>query len=312
MSDAATTRWIELENVHLFRGGRPVLKGLNAALSGRAIGLVGANGAGKSTLIGALLGVLRPRSGRVAVLGIDVGSDAMEVRARAGVMAEQAGIFPGGSGVDAVVFAGMLSGLGRREALRRAHRALDALDVGDERYRPTKGYSTGMRQRCKLAMSLVHDPEILILDEPTVGLDPAGRAQLLDLIRGLRDEGRRIILSTHIMADADGLCDELLLIAKGQIAFAGPLGDLVGSGLGVMVARGPGLGLAVADELTASGYTVLEQSEHAVRFEPVDDLDLDRFWRAVVEEDAEVRFLGRDLPSLEDAVVAAMEKADAH
>ena len=119
--------WIRLENVRLSRGGRLVLNGITSELSGRAIGLVGANGAGKSTLIGALLGVLKPDSGAIRVLDLDLPGQAMQVRARAGVMAEQAGVFPGGSGVDAVVFAAMLSGLSRRQALRKAHRALDAL-----------------------------------------------------------------------------------------------------------------------------------------------------------------------------------------
>src|SRR6185503_11365873 len=163
--------WIDIHDLRLERGGRLVLQGVNASLAGRAVGLVGANGAGKSTLIGALLGVLKPSSGSIRVLDLEIPARAMDLRARAGVMAEQAGVFPGGSGVDAVVFAGMLSGLSRRESLRRSHRALDALDVGEERYRPASGYSTGMKQRTKLAMSLVHDPEILILDEPTVGLD---------------------------------------------------------------------------------------------------------------------------------------------
>ena len=140
--------WICLHDVRLSRAGRPVLKGISSELSGRAIGLVGANGAGKSTLIGALLGVLRADSGAIRVLDLELPRAAMEVRARAGVMAEQAGVFPGASGVDAVVFAAMLSGLSRREGLRKAHRALDALDVGEERYRPVRGYSTGMRQRC--------------------------------------------------------------------------------------------------------------------------------------------------------------------
>ncbi len=107
--------WIELDNVHLDRGGRPVLQGITANLSGRAIGLVGANGSGKSTLIGALLGVLRAHTGSIKILGRPIPEEAMEVRARAGVMAEQAGVFPGGSGVDAVTFAGTLSGLPRRE-----------------------------------------------------------------------------------------------------------------------------------------------------------------------------------------------------
>lgn len=300
-------RWIELEGVHLSRGGRPVLNGITSILSGRAVGLVGPNGAGKSTLIGALLGVLKPESGTIRVLGLDLPGDAMEVRTRSGVMAEQAGVFPGGSGVDAVVFAAMLSGLTRREGLRRAHRALDALDVGEERYRPVRGYSTGMMQRCKLAMSLVHDPEILILDEPTVGLDPPGRAQLLSLIRDLRDEGRRILVSTHIMQDADFLCDDLLLLEAGTVAYSGPVGDLIETGAGVVVAAGEGLDAEFADALAEHGYVIRERETERLVFDPTDDKELRQFWRLAAERGAEVRTLGRDVPSLESAVVKAME-----
>lgn len=301
--------WIELDAVRLSRGGRVVLDGLSCSLAGRAIGLVGANGAGKSTLIGALLGVLKADSGSIRVLGMDLPGRAMEVRARAGVMAEQAGVFPGGSGVDAVVFAAMLSGLPRREALRKAHRALDALDVGEERYRAVRGYSTGMRQRCKLAMSLVHNPEVLILDEPTVGLDPPGRTQLLSLIRDLRDEGRRVLVSTHIMYDADFLCDELLLLDAGTVAYSGSIGGLVGTGVGVVVASGSGLDAAFADALGREGYSVREHDTERIAFEPGDDADLHRFWRIAAERGAEVRSLGRDIPTLESAVVLAMERA---
>jgi ABC-2 type transport system ATP-binding protein len=299
--------WIRLSGVQLARGGRPVLRDVSAELTGQAIGLVGANGAGKSTLIGALLGVLRPQAGSVHVLGMDLSTQAMEVRARCGVMAEQAGVFPGSTGIDAVAFAGTLSGLHRRTALRRAHRALDALAVGEERYRETSGYSTGMLQRCKLAMSLVHDPEILILDEPTVGLDPPGRVQLLRLIRDLRDEGRRILLSTHIMADAEYVCDSILLIEEGTIAYSGPVHRLVGEDFGFLRATGDGLDAELAAELEQGGYRIVERRADHLLFEPTGDPELHRFWRAAAERGAEVRSLGRESRSLEDAVVQSME-----
>ncbi len=300
--------WIELEDVHLDRGGRPVLQGMSVSLAGRAIGLVGANGAGKSTLIGALLGVLRHRRGRIRVLGLDVPAHAREVRTRAGVMAEQAGIYPGGSGVDAVTFAGTLSGLPRREALRHAHRVLDALDVGEERYRPAKTYSTGMRQRCKLAMCLVHDPEVLILDEPTVGLDPAGRAQLLALIQSLKEEGRRILLSTHILQDADGLCDDLLLLESGMVSYAGPIEGIVSSAAGTIVAAGAGLGRLVGS-LEAAQIRILAQDADRITFVSKGDEDLRTFWQLVGAQGLEVRHLGREALTLEDAVVSMMEKS---
>lgn len=301
--------WIRLKDVRLSRGGRPVLKGITSELSGRAIGLVGANGAGKTTLIGALLGVLRADSGTIQVLGLDLPDEAMQVRSKAGVMAEQAGVFPGGSGVDAVVFAAMLSGLTRKEALRKTHRALDALDMGEERYRPVREYSTGMQQRCKLAMSLVHDPEILILDEPTVGLDPPGRSQLLTLIRDLRDEGRRILISTHIMHDADFLCDELLLLEAGTVAYSGPVRDLVDQGVGAMEASGEGLDAGFVKALEQRGYQVDRKDDERIVFDPKEDGDLREFWRLAAERGAEVRELGRGLPSLESAVIQAMENA---
>ncbi len=301
--------WIRLDGVELARGGRPVLRGITANLSGRAIGLVGANGAGKSTLIGAMLGVLKPRAGSIHIADLAVPERAMEVRTRSGVMAEQAGVFPGGSGVDAVAFAGILSGLPKQESLRRAHRVLDALEVGEERYRPSKSFSTGMRQRCKLAMSLVHDPDILILDEPTVGLDPPGRTQLLRIIRDLRDDGRRILLSTHLMQDAEFVCDDLLLLEAGQVAYSGPVRGLVDDGIGLMMASGDGMNGRFAAALEAAGYQIEERGANRVAFVPTGDGELRQFWKVAAESNIEVRTLSRGVASLEDAVVHAMEEA---
>ncbi len=300
--------WIELDNVHLERGGKPVLQGISARLSGRAIGLVGVNGAGKSTLIGALLGVLRAHTGSIRVLGRPLPDEAMEIRTRSGVMAEQAGIYPGGSGVDAVTFAGTLNGLSRRESLRLAHRALDALDVGEERYRPTKTYSTGMRQRCKLAMSLVHGPEILILDEPTVGLDPKGRVQLLSLIRDLRDEGRKILLSTHILQDAEFLCDDLLLLEAGTVSYFGPVENLVSSGKHQYVVEGTGFNSEFVHALQGEGIDVLRHTPERIFFTTRGDDDLRSFWSLTYSHGLEIRQLGREVLTLEDAVIEVMER----
>jgi ABC-2 type transport system ATP-binding protein len=306
-----STEWIQLEQVHLPRGGRPVLQGVSARVSAPAVGLVGANGSGKSTLIGALLGILRPSSGSIRVLGMTLPQQARDVRARAGVMAEQAGVYPGGSGVDAVTFAGMLSGLSHRESLRRAHKALDALDVGEERYRLTRSYSTGMRQRCKLAMSLVHDPEVLILDEPTVGLDPPGRSQLLSLIRDLRDEGRRILLSTHILQDAQQVCNDLILLEAGVVSYCGPVEALVAPGAGRIAAAGLGLDARFAAELAAAGPEVIAQQDGRIVFTSRGDEDLQTFWKLAHEHGLEVRHLGGEVVTLEDAVVRMMEQEDA-
>lgn len=302
-----TTPWLQIENIHLERGSRPVLQGVTASLAGKAIGLVGANGAGKSTLIGALLGVLKIQRGSISILDMNIPRDSLRLRARAGVMAEQAGIFPGGSGVDAVSFAGMMSGLKKREALRRSHRVLDALDVGEERYRPTKGYSTGMRQRCKLAMSLVHDPEVLILDEPTVGLDPAGRAQFLALIRDLKNEGRRILLSTHILQDAEFVCDDLILLESGVVSFSGSVGELLGGESGRINVTLGGGDEAFLAALSAADIEVEHNGDLRFSILSRGDDDLRRFWVLAHEHGTEVRQLGRKGISLEEVVVQMME-----
>ena len=298
--------WLDIKGLSLDRGNRRVLNGINAQLSGRSVGLVGANGAGKTTLIGAMLGVLHFHSGSLRVLDIDIPRGALQLRARAGVMAEQAGVFPGGSAVDAVSFAGTLNGLPYREALRRAHRTLDALGVGEERYRSTSEYSTGMRQKCKLAMSLVHDPELLILDEPTVGLDPGTRKQLLELIVELRDRGVRILLSTHIMQDAEVACDEMLLLDTGRVSFCGPTTSLLGRKEELLIARGNGIGDDFAAKLRAqdvaiehveSGRIVLGSDREAVR----------KFWALAAQESIVVRSLNTQSRSLEEAVIELME-----
>ncbi|MDX9724591.1 MAG: ABC transporter ATP-binding protein [Myxococcota bacterium] len=312
--------WIEIESLQLERGGRPVLRGLEAKLCGRAVGLVGANGAGKSTLIGAMLGVLRARSGRLSVLGRALPREAMAVRAFCGVMAEQAGIFPGASGVDAVSFAGLLSGLTSREALRRAHRTLDAMGMGEERYRPSESYSTGMKQKTKLAMCLVHEPRVLILDEPTLGLDPASRRELLSLIKELRERGNLVLLSTHIMQDAELLCDEMLLLEGGCVAYAGPTSELLGRRQETLLARGLGFDEAFSAAMQAEGARAVlleapsnarlgEDSETALRSLEFDDTpaSLQLFWRLCAQRKVEVRFLGEELRQLEDAVVERMQ-----
>jgi ABC-2 type transport system ATP-binding protein len=164
-----------------------------------------------------------------------------------------------------------------------------------------------MRQRCKLAMSLVHDPEILILDEPTVGLDPPGRHQLLSLIRDLRDEGRKILLSTHILHDAEFLCDELLLLEGGAVAYCGPVSHLVTGGAGRMVAEVIDLGQEFVDQLNRAGIESTPGGDGRLVFTSRGDDDLRTFWKLAAEQGREIRHLARESTSLEDAVVRVME-----
>ena len=154
---------------------------VTAVVDGNIIGLLGPNGAGKSTLLKCLLGLL-PYQGQARVLGLDAAAQGAEIRDRVGYMPEQEAFLSGMSAVELCTYAGELSGLPRTEAMQRAHAALYYAGLEEKRYQPIDGYSTGMKQRVKLAQALVHDPEILFLDEPTNGLDPRSREEMLDLI----------------------------------------------------------------------------------------------------------------------------------
>jgi ABC-2 type transport system ATP-binding protein len=196
-------------------------------LSRGAIGLLGPNGAGKSTLLKVLLGLLPPTSGRANLLGLDVRQSGRAIRARVGYLPENDAFAPGLSGLHLVALAGELAGMGSREALRRAHEVLSYLGVEEERYRSVEEQSTGVRQRIKFALALVHDPELLVLDEPTNGLDPAGRRAMLNLIRSLhRDFGKSVILSSHLLEDVDRVCDSLIILQGGRVLAHGRTEDL--------------------------------------------------------------------------------------
>jgi ABC-2 type transport system ATP-binding protein len=248
---------IELVKVEKSFGSIKALTDVNATISGNIIGLLGPNGAGKSTLLKCLLGLI-PYEGSAKVLGMSSAADGSLIRDRVGYMPEQEAFLTGMSAVELCTYAGELSGLPRTEAMQRAHAALYYAGLEDKRYQPVDGYSTGMKQRVKLAQALVHDPELLFLDEPTNGLDPRSRDEMLDLIVEL--PGRRgcsIILSTHLLPDVERVCDHAVIMHHGTVKFVGTIDELRG-------ARGDDTSLTVevkadaqklADALTSEGAT---------------------------------------------------------
>ncbi len=192
-----------------------------------ACGLLGKNGAGKSSILKTVLGLLRPHSGRATVLGYDARKRSLELRDHVGYMPEKEAWLPGLSGLDAVILSGILSGLPRVVAKQRAHEVLYLSRIEEERYRSIATYSTGMKQKVKLATALVHDPQLLFLDEPTNGLDPQGRSEILSLFQDLViNKGKSLILSSHILSDVEELCDYLVLIDEGRVVQQGRLQDL--------------------------------------------------------------------------------------
>ena len=299
--------WLEISGLHLKRGGREVLCDLSVSARGKALGLVGANGAGKTSLIGAMLGMLRPEKGTIRILELRVPEQSLDLKTRTGVMLEDAGIFPGGSGLEAVAFAGLLCGMSRTESLRRAHLCLDQLDVDEERFREIRSYSVGMKQRVKLAMSMIHEPHLLILDEPTVGLDHLGRSQFLKQIRKLRDQGIHLIFTTHILSDAEQICDEIMVIDDGRLSHFGAVDSLVDTSENSYVAQLTSGASRLAAELASVGFKVQKVEEDTVVFGLKSREDFHVFWESAKKTEAEVRQLNPAIKTLEDAVVEAME-----
>lgn len=210
---------IDLNGLEVQLGGRTVLDGLTGELQGRAIGLLGPNGAGKSTLINTLLGFHLPTRGAVRVFGLDAHRDRAEIRGRVGYMPENDSFIGNMSGVRFVRYMAELAGLPPGMALERAHEALFYVGLGEVRYRKVNTYSLGMKQLIKLAQALAHGPRLLILDEPTNGLDPMARQRMIQLIGEIRKEGSvRLLISSHLLRDIDEVCDEVLILKGGRIA----------------------------------------------------------------------------------------------
>ncbi len=218
----------ELREVTKTYGHVTALDNLSLEVPEGAIGLLGPNGAGKTTMIRTLLGLIRIDSGGGSVLGLDIRSQRLAIRQAVGFMPEDECLFPGLDGVEFVAYAGKLSGMPRSDAMQRAHEVLNYVRMGEERYRPVEGYSTGMKQKLKLAAALVHDPKLLILDEPTNGLDPKSRVEMVKLARDLAHErtGMSLLLSSHLLGDVEQVCDTIIVLCQGRVMAQGRLEDL--------------------------------------------------------------------------------------
>ncbi|MGH7617731.1 MAG: ABC transporter ATP-binding protein, partial [Gemmatimonadaceae bacterium] len=251
--------------------GVNALDGLTLDIEPGVIGFVGANGAGKSTFIRILLGLLAPTSGTASVLGFDVQAGALEVRKRVGYMPEHDCLPLEISGTDFVTHQGQMSGLPFTAARERGAEMLRHVGLHEERYRLIGSYSTGMKQRIKLAQSLVHDPKLLLLDEPTNGLDPEGREEMLMLIeRTGREFGIAVMVTSHLLGEIERVCDSLIAIDAGRLQYAGTVA--------AFTQRTQRLRLEVDDDapafaaqLRARGLTVDAPSGTELRVELADD-----------------------------------------
>jgi len=218
---------IQLDRLTKRYPGVTALDDLTVEVPRGLVGLVGANGAGKTTMFRLLLGLAHPTEGRVEVCGLDVGADPIGVRTRLGYMPEHDCLPLDQTAADVVATFGELSGLPASVARQRASDILDLVGLDEARFRPIGGFSTGMRQRTKLAQALVGDPELVLLDEPTAGLDPLGREEMLALVARLGSFGISVLMATHLLDDVQRVCEHVLMIDAGRLVVSGATDSLL-------------------------------------------------------------------------------------
>jgi len=217
----------QLQDVTKTYGLVTALRGLSVEVPEGAVGLLGPNGAGKTTLIRTLLGLIRIDSGGGSVLGLDIRRQCLDIRQRVGFVPEDECLFPGVLGIESAAYAGELAGMPRKDAMQRAHEVLDYVGLGEARYRRVESYSTGMKQRLKLAGAIIHDPQLLILDEPTNGMDPTGREEILNLASDLaRNKGMSLLFSSHLLPDVEAVCEHVLVLGQGKLLAQGKIQEL--------------------------------------------------------------------------------------
>ncbi len=310
MSTSSTS--VVLDRVSVAYGKNTALKDVSAAFPTGAVGLLGPNGAGKSTMLKSLLGFLVPTSGKLQVLGLDVAERPLEVRARLGYMPETDGHIPGMNAVTFVAYCGQLAGLPKADAMQRAHEVLYYVGLGEARYRNLETYSTGMKQRIKLAQSIVHDPDLLFLDEPTNGMDPKGRDEMLELIRDLaHNKGVNLILSSHLLPDVEYTCDHVVVLDKGLVAASGPIEQLKGPAGRVYEVRVKGPLGPFLEMLRDAGMECHETDEDVMRvFVPGGAAtagdDQRRICEIARQCQVQVRHLRPSVPTLEDVFARAV------
>ncbi len=266
------------------------------------IGLVGANGAGKTTLFRLLLGLAHPTEGRVEVCGIDVADDPIGVRSRLGYMPEHDCLPLDQTAADVVSTFGELSGLPARSARQRASDILDLVGLDEARFRPIGGFSTGMRQRAKLAQALVGDPELVLLDEPTAGLDPTGREEMLALVARLGSFGISVVMATHLLDDVQQVCDHVVMIDAGRLVVAGATDSLLERTGVVTVDVGPHPEQLVAALANASIQSVA--NDGLVDITVDSDADMDTVRDVIAELGLPLYRLSTRLTSLDDVFLS--------
>ncbi len=273
-----------------------------------AIGILGPNGAGKSTLFKCLLGLITTTSGEGSVLGFDIRTQGERIRSKIGYMPEYNSLDPNLFAIDQVRYAGELLGMNPRNATQRAHEVLEYVGLKDQRYRKVETFSTGMLQATKLACALVHDPDILICDEPTNGLDQRAREFMLQTLnRTVRDGNRSVLMSSHVMDDVQDLCDRIVMIHKGKIVIQSDIVNLVeqvDKEVEMVIWGGAS---KMEEELSSIGLRT-RRLGRIIRVKIEDESTIDKAIKAAASTGVQIRQMKEYEPDLEDIFLLVMDK----
>jgi len=300
---------IQFEQVTKRYGAVVALNNLSLSVPPGAIGLLGPNGSGKTTLIRSMLGLTRVDHGTGQVLGLDFQTRRLDIRRLVGFVPEDECLFPRVVGVEFVSYAGELVGMSPKDALQRSHEVLDYVGLGEARYRKVETYSTGIKQRLKIASAIIHDPKLLILDEPTNGMDPAGREEILVLARDLsRNKGMSLLFSSHLLPDVEAVCEYVVVLGGGKLLTDGNiqhLKQLHKQCYDVRLKTDSGL---FVEKLTALGCTA-EPWEDALRVQIPEGKSQRLLWEVAAEQGLQIRHLRPQRSTLEEVFLKAVEQA---
>lgn len=297
-----------LHDVTKTYGAITALRQLSVSVPPGAVGLLGPNGAGKTTLIRTLLGLITVDAGGGQVLGMDIQRRRLDVRQAVGFAPEDECLFPGVAGIDFVAYAGELCGMSRTDAMQRAHEVLNYVGLGEARYRPVESYSTGMKQRLKLSSAIVHDPRLLILDEPTNGMDPAGRQEVLELARDLaHNKGMSLLFSSHLLPDVETVCDHIIVLARGQLLAQGQIADLKQAHDRMVEVRVKADPAGFAHRLTERGCAV-ETHDDLLRVRLPEGRSRDLLWELAATSGEQIRHLRPQRSTLEEVFLKAVDE----
>lgn len=299
----------QFSNVTKTYGAITALNNLTLSAPAGAIGLLGPNGSGKTTMIRTLLGLIPVDEGSGQVLGKDFRRQQLDIRRDVGFAPEDECLFPHTVGVEFVAYAGELVGMSRTDALQRAHETLDYVGLGEARYRKVESYSTGMKQRLKLASAIVHDPKMLILDEPTNGMDPGGRQEIIELSRDLaHNKGMSLLFSSHLLPDVEAVCTHVIVIAAGKLLAQGEIAELKQVHSQSYDVRVKGELTPFATRLREAGCTVEEFSDMLKVALPADATP-QLIWKTAADANEQVRHLRPQRSTLEEVFLSSLEQA---